>query len=202
MLKKHANPKKEETIETIQVQRHMTGIEITTDGEVIIHFTELRPGEVLSGNGTPEEVEDDEKEPAIGYHYSIKSPRYPHKDFMNAMKNLRKHALAINEMQYGDAKALSDYLVTKVKIQGDVTLRQSRVTMRLEKYVNRTGKYVKIPVAQVTMYGESKYEEAAEMSKHVENLILEATAYMNGKCQEDDQLPLFPSQQALMSKSA
>lgn len=202
MLKKHANPKTKQTIETIQVTRHMTGIGISTDGEVSIEFTELRPGEVLKGNGTEEELEDDEKDAPIGYKYTLGSPRYPHKDFIDAMKKLRKHALAICEMEYGDSKQLAKYEVIKVKIAGDVTLRQSRVVMKVAKLVDRTEKYIKWTTPQVTMYGESKYEDAPDLAKLVEHLILEANAYMNGKSQEEDQLPLFPSKQELMAKSA
>ncbi len=199
MLKKHANPKTEEQV---KITRHMTAIAIDEHTEVTIEFTELREGEVLKGNGTEEEKEDDEKESPVGYRYSVKSPRYPHKDFTDAFKKLRKHALAICEMQYGDAKALSNYEVIKVKIAGDITLRQSRVVMKVAKFVDRTQKYIKWTTPQVTMYGESKYEDAPDMAKLIEHLILEATAYMNGKSREDDQLALFPSQQALMSKSA
>ncbi len=181
----------------VTITRHMTSIAISEDMEVELKFTELRPGEEL-GNGTDEDDELDQPSP-IGFKYSIKSPRYPHKDFSDAMKKLRKHALAINEMNYGDAKALSDYNIIQVKIAGDVTLRQSRVVMVVSKYVNRTEKYVKFSTCQVTMYGESKYPEAADMTKLIESLIIEAEAYMNGKCQEEDQLPLFPAKRELMS---
>ena len=114
----------------------------------------------------------------------------PHKDLTQSLKALLPFALEIAEMEVG-SKKLKDYTVSGMKISGDVFLQKSRVILIMSKLVRRTGKVVTIVTPQVTMYGESEYENAEKMTKQIERVITESWAYIGGKYQEPDQLPLF-----------
>lgn len=175
------------TKNTDQVNRQITRVTISDKGFVKIDLTEAVPMD--SPNGTEEEEEEAE---IVANEYSVKSPRLPHKDFTDAMKKLRKIALDICEITI-DPKSLTDYTVSQVSIAGDILLQQSRVVMTISKKVKRSEKLITIKTPQVTMYGESEYEKAGEMSKLVEAVVKEAWEYLDGKSEQDGQLALFPS---------
>ena len=129
--------------------------------------------------------------------YAITNDDRPHKDFVNAIKKLRKFALELLEIDV-DAKSIGDWTVTEVHLSGNVVLRQSRAQLRLAKSVERTGKVAELTkTPQVTMYPQNEdaapYENAEVMSKQIEVVIDEAFAYLNGKYEGDPkgQLPLF-----------
>lgn len=161
---------------------------ISFDKESVkIGFNEIMPSEKPS----VEDEDESELDDVLMNQYTVSSDRKAHKDFLDAMKKLRKFALDLCEMVV-DSKLIGDYMVGQVKITGDVLLRQSRVVMRVEKYVKRTDKTIKWATPQVTMYGDGEYGKAEDMSKHIEALIDEAWQYLDGKCGEDTvQLPLF-----------
>ena len=163
--------------------RQITGIAITAKGKIKITFNEIT--EIPPVEGAEESTTDVNE-------YSIKTKRKPHKDLLDAMKKLRKDALAICEMNF-DGKAIGSLNVIGIKITGDIVLRQSRVVMTIAKEVKRTGKQIEWSTPQVTMYGESEYEKAEEMSKLIQALIDETWAYLDGKCEGESQLPLFPT---------
>lgn len=170
-------------------QKQLTKIKIDLTGKnkVTLHFRELVEG-LLPGNG--EESEEDAS--IVSPQYIVKSPYAPHPDLLNEMKKLRKFALEICEMEIGSkTKELSDYNVSAVKISGDVSLKQSRAVLTVTKEVQRTGKVIEFDTPQVTMYGESDFERAAELSDQIERVIDQAWLYVGGKYQEEGQLALF-----------
>lgn len=186
---------------TSNINRQITSISIDKDLAVKIGISEVAPitspGVIIDskskGNGAEDDDDDkdDEGGAFIATGYTIDSQRRAHKDFVDAMKSLRKFALDLCEIDV-DSKLIGAYTVCKVKIDGDVDKKQSRAVMTLAKTVKSTDKIVKIgPTRQVTMYGESDYGKAEAMSKAIESCIDEAYAYLAGKAEESDQLPLF-----------
>ena len=185
---------------TSNIKRQITSIAMSKDLEVSIGFTEAVPneGSILrafpnpAGNGVEEEEEDLEETPARVINHTIDAPYRPHKDFVSAMKGLKKHAIAICEMP-----GMSDFDVVKVSIDGDILLKQSRVVMTVSKHVKSTDKEIKFKTPQVTMYGESEYSGAEAMSKVINEVIDEAWKYIDGKYSEEEgkQLPLFARQE-------
>lgn len=188
---------------TSNINRQITSISIDKDHAVKIGISEVAPitssGIIIDakskGNGTDEDADDidqdDEAGAFIATGYVIDSQRRAHKDFIDAMKGLRKFALDLCEIDV-DSKLIGAYTVCKVKIDGDVDKKQSRAVMTIAKTVKTTDKIVKIgPTRQVTMYGESDYGKAEAMSKAIEACIDEAYEYLGGKAEESDQLPLF-----------
>jgi hypothetical protein len=163
------------------VDRQVRNFEITTSGKVKIGFVELI-------SQAPDEVEDDST--VMDNGYSIVSKHLPHKDLLDAMKVMRKHAMHIIEMEI--PANLNQYTVCGFSISGDLVMKQSRITLKMAKEVKRTGKTIAIPGAQVTMYGESEYEKIGELTPLIEKAIKEVEAYLAGKYADDFvQLPLF-----------
>lgn len=163
--------------------RQITGITITAKGKVKISFVQITEIEPAEG---------EEASTTSVNEYSITSPNRPHKDFLDALKKLRKDAFAIAELNI-DSKAQGAYTISSIRISGDIVLRQSRVVMTLAKEIKSTGKILKIgPLPQITMYGESEYPKAEEMSKLIEAAIEEAWLYLGGKSEGETQLALFP----------
>lgn len=165
--------------------RRISGISINAKGKVSIAFSEVI---------TLPPVEGEDESETSANEYTVRSPNRPHKDFLDAMKKLRKDALAIGELNF-DAKSITSMTVSDIKISGDMVMKQSRVQMTLAKEVKRTGKRIKIgPLPQVTMYGEeaSEYDNAEAMTQLIEAVVEEAWLYLGGKCEGEEQLPLFP----------
>lgn len=164
--------------------RQIRKISIDAKGKVKIQFAEIVATE------THQIGEEEAEDATIVNEYTVNSQHEPHEDLLNAMKKLRKFALECCEMIF-ESKALTFYTVSAIKINGDLAMKQSRVIMTVAKEVRRTGKLVKFNTPEVTMYGESEYERASEMSKVVEQVIDEALAYLDGKGASDRQLQLF-----------
>lgn len=133
---------------------------------------------------------DDGESLAIENEYQVKAKYKPHKDLTNSLRALLPFALEIAEMEV-NAKRLKDYTVSGLKLSGDVMLQKARVVLIMSKLVRRTAKIVTIVTPQVTMYGESEYDNMEKMTKQIEKVIKEAWEYIEGKYQEPDQLPLF-----------
>ena len=144
------------------------------------------------GSDLPEEDQDESSESTDTVdEFRVKSPRRPHKDFVNKFKKLTKFAMLADEIA---DENIGDYQVTRIKISGDMLMKKSRVEMVLSKYVERTGKWIKIPVSQVTMYGETDFPEINKLTKTIEELCEEAISYAFDNKYEievKDQLPLF-----------
>lgn len=140
--------------------------------------------------------ENEDSAPVKPYVYKVKGPHRPHKDLVDSMKKLRKHAFALNEMTV-DSTQINTWTVCELKIDGDYLQKQSRATMKLAHMVKRTKKVVKMPVGPVTMYPKQDenvpYVEADKMTEIIEDIIEEAFSYLGGKTEETGQVPLFPS---------
>lgn len=172
-----------------ETDRQLRKLSISPNGEVKVTFIEV----LLTGS-IEERVTDEltESENAsVVNEFTVKSPLRPHKDLLDAMKKLRGHGMDICEM-FLDSKARAHYDISSIKIVGDVLMKQSRVIMTISKEVKRTGKYIHWDTPQTTMYGESEYPKAEEMSRLIENVIEETWLYLDGKGELDNQLPLFP----------
>jgi hypothetical protein len=182
---------------TEKKHRQITKIKLSKDlNKVIIQFTELEETEF--GNGE----EDEEGSSVLPHVHTILGRHRPAKDFIDAMKGLRKFALDSNEMTV-DSKELPLWTVSTVDIAGDMFLKQSRVVLTLAKMVKRTGKVSEMKLGQITMYPEgddpTAYKDADKLTKAIEVAIVEAWEYLNGKYDDADlsQLPLFPTEKKL-----
>ena len=75
--------------------------------------------------------------------------------------------------------------------------------MTLAKTVKRTGKVCKMKTTQITMYPDpddvNAYKDADKLTMKIEEVIMEAWEYLNGKYDESDfsQLPLFATEKPL-----
>lgn len=141
-----------------------------------------------------EENDDAQAEQVMPHSYTVKSPNEPHKDFVDAMKKLRKFALEVCEIEV-DSKDIACWNVSEVQIAGDYLLKQSRVVMTLSKVVKASGKVIKFKTPQVTMYPQKddqvKYHNASKMTEAIEQVIKEAWLYLAGKYSQKGQLALF-----------
>ncbi len=148
----------------------------------------------------PEDMEAESSE--VKNEYWVRGTYRPHKDFVDRFKKLRKFGLELVEIEV-DAKAIGNWTVQSIKIQGDYIGKKSRCTMVLGKKIDFSGKVTTMNVPQITMYPEKedkdRYHNAEKMTTEVEGLIYEAGAYLNGKYSEEseDQLPLFPKEAVL-----
>lgn len=109
----------------------------------------------------------------------------PHKDFMDALLSCRKYGLELIEME---TESRTQFTVLSLKIKGNMAMQNARVEFTLSKYVKRSGKTLKLPCGEVTMYGDD-YKKTAEMTKAVEKVLDEASKYMGGKNGESIALP-------------
>ncbi len=174
---KHKARREEKKQLKFELEKHIKEIRISNTEEIFIRW----------GKVATVEADEDEGEEESTTHkqitYTVDAPHKPHKDFTSCFKKLTKYAMELVEISDENMK---DYCVTSVKIDGDMLMKKSRVTMVIGKAVRRTGKIVKINTAQVTMYGESNYENHGRMSTAVEELVAAAIDYMNGKCGEEE----------------
>lgn len=120
------------------------------------------------------------------------STRRPSKEFIDAMKALRKIVLDICECT-PNAKEIGLWRVSQVKIAGSIALKNSRVSFKMSKAVERTNKEVSFgPTPQTTMYpekeDESRYHKAEELAKLVEKVCEEALAYADSTRQMELEL--------------
>lgn len=164
-----------------------------TDDEVIINFVELSNDEQPTNPDDPNgELDLSESETAsLINEFQVKGKFKPHKDLTDSMKKLRKFALEICEIEV-DSKDLPNWNVSALKIDGDLLMKQSRVTLTLTKKVKRTEKLISFNTPQTTMYGESEYHNAEKMAPVIEDVVEEAWSYLDGtKREQEGQLPLF-----------
>lgn len=140
--------------------------------------------------GDLEEESEEDDEPMFYINGTDKKGQFPpHADFVAAMAKLTKFALEICEIDGSRA----GWSVRSFKIAGNVLEKKSRIVFELAKYVKRSKKSIAVNTPQITMYGETEYERAKDMSSAVEEVITEAWGYLLGKYGEDakGQLPLF-----------
>lgn len=172
------------------IDRQLISVKIAADcSSVKIKFLEIV-------TLPPADVEDESRIRKIPY--TVEGPYRPHKDLIACMRKLRKHGLDMLNIKLEDeSKQIHEWTVNQIKITGDVTMKQSRVQMKLAKLAPLTQKVCEIPVPQVTMYPAAdeqvKYHAADKMTEIIEDIIEEIWSYINGKYGEEggDQLPLF-----------
>lgn len=177
-------------------ERQLLNLKIAED----LNHVEIKFAEVNARESDSEE-EDDIKQNT----FTAESTNRPHKDFVDAMKKLRKHGLAILGIELADeAKQLKNWTVSGIKISGDMLLKQSRVILTLSKKVDLTGKIARIKTGQVTLYPKVddavKYHDADKLANLVEDVVKEAWAYLfSGKYESETnpQLALFPEKHSL-----
>ncbi len=172
-----------------QPDRQILGIKITPDFNTV----KIKLASIVSVDAAGEEEADNH----IGNQFVITGKHRPHKDFVDAMKQLRKPGLELLEI---NTDSVTDWTCQEISISGDVVMKQSRAVLTLAKRVKRTDKVATIKTPQATMYptkeDEQRYAGAEKMSKQIESCINEAVAYLNGKYEtEDGQLALFPFKQ-------
>lgn len=169
-------------------ERQLLNLKIAEDlNYVKIKFSEIDPEET----DDPEDIDINK--------FTAESTRRPHKDFVDSLKKLRKHGLAILGIKLDDeAKQLRNWTVSAIKISGDMLLKQSRVVMTLSLRSDLTGKITPIKVSQVTMYPKAdekvKYHDADKMTAVIEEISQEAWSYIfKGKYEKgtNPQLALF-----------
>ena len=180
--KKKAEKRRERTEKDRSIEKRLRQVYINPETlEVEIKFHEVI---------TIAPEDEDGESSVITNKYSVKSERRPSKDFVSAMKSLRKYALELAEI---NDSTESNYSVSTVKIDGDMLMKQSRASITLAKYIERTGKVIQIKLGQVTMYGESEYHNLTKFTNLIEKLEERAWAYLSGEYEEDipNQLPLF-----------
>jgi len=180
--KRSKSKKKKKTAAEHDQYGNFRSVKVTSKGKVIIGFARQFVKPLHDGQDT-NDISDAE--------YQVKAKEAPHKDFYDAMKNLRKHALALLEM---DGEDFTTYSVIEFKIKGDIDKKNSRVNMVLGKRLRRNDKTVKFgPTGDVSMYGNSDYSENEELTTLVLAAIDEIYAYLGGKYADDTdgQLPLF-----------
>lgn len=158
------------------IDKQIQSIEIT-DKHVKIGFkiaTLLSPGD---GEG---------ESPVAVTEYSTKSQHRASKSFIKCFTDMAEDGLEISEMNVSGSK--KDYTVCKVKIDGDLFMNKSRVTLTVAKLVERTGDVIKFDTPQVTLSSESKYLEWKSLQKKVIALIKEAWKYLAGENMDSTQL--------------
>ena len=133
-----------------------------------------------------EEEDDDVIKDKVG------SSKRPNKEFVDAMKSLRRLSLDTCET-IPNAKEINMWRVTQVKIAGSIALKTSRASFKLSKSVERTNKEVGFgPTPQITMYpekeDESRYHKAEELAKLIEKVCDEALAYADSTRQMELEL--------------
>lgn len=166
------------------ITRILKGIKITSKEKVLIEFTKRV---TMPATGEEDSIDHD-------IVIKVKSPHRPHKDLESAIKKLKKHALALFELQVENDK---DFSITGMKVSGDIDMQTARVELILGKTIQRTDKIVGIPVGQISLYandedeGGSEYEGIDDLVKCVEKLNEEVFLYIDGKFADEIQLPLF-----------
>ncbi len=168
----------------MEIEKKLRVLKLSNDMDVSIKFEEVL---------TTESEHEDGENGIIGNIFTVDSKHKPHKDLIDGMKKLRKYALEVCEIPV-DNKETPKWIVSKIKISGDVLSQTSRVVMTVSKEV-KTGKVISITTPQVTMYptAEDKvpYQNADKMTAEIESVINEVWLYLNGKYETEGQLPLF-----------
>lgn len=161
---------------------------------VVIKFGHASDDLEINGEG---DGEDERRIPS----WTCDSPYMPHKDFINAMKSLRKLALEICEITLDeDAKEWTSWGVREIKFSGDYDMKKARVVLMITHHVKATDKVIKFASPQLTLHPKDedkvKYPHADKLAKAINEIVGHAWDYMNGKYGEDLndnrlQLPLF-----------
>jgi hypothetical protein len=176
--------------------KQISQIEISDD------LTEVEVKFQFSTTSTSEEEEVDD-DATKKHEHSIKGRYLPSKDLVDAFKNLRRLGLEANEIEVS-TKDITNWMVYKVKISGDMDLKKSRVLMTLGHKIDWCNGIKKMPTPQITMYPgkdeTGRFFNAEKLAIAVEKLVEEAWEYLNGKTGEDKsvvQLPLFATKKEL-----
>lgn len=161
--------------------QYLRKVKITNEMNVELTFSE---------RATMNVVDDAGKEKFVNNEYSGKFKYKPVDDFINALRNIRRHALPLIDEKIG-AKELKKYSVNSLTISGSIEEKNARCSMVLIKQIKRSSKPVEIKVPEVAMFDPNEYDKCEDLVKDVKLVIKEVFAYIGGKCVEEEQLSLF-----------
>lgn len=156
-------------------------VKITNEMNVELTFTE---------KATLNAIDDKGDEQFVNNEYSGKFKYKPVDDFINALRNLRKHAVVLLEMKMTKPE-LKNYTVNELRISGSVEQKNARCSMVLIKKLKRSSKPAEFKVPEVSMFDPNEYADCDELVKDVKIVTKEVFAYLGGKCVEEEQLSLF-----------
>lgn len=121
--------------------------------------------------------------------YGAETEHCPHIDFVNAMNKLVDHGLAAVEIE-PIPENRKEFIILGIKLSGDVDLNKARVSIIMAKRVFRSDElYVMKPTPELAMNSDGAYMGWKELLKDVKVVLVEATAFMNGK-HFSDNVPL------------
>lgn len=166
---------------------------LITDKLVKIAFVEA---DYIAGSSDNEE---DDNDSVREHKHTCASPIQPHKDLTDSMKKLRKLALEALEINLAEAKDAYTFDVIGISIAGNVSMKKSRLKIKLGKNIKLTGKQCPIETGQITMYPDQeekvKFPNADKISPIIEDIIEEVWEYLKGTKTGDEegrQFALFP----------
>lgn len=169
---------------SINVERVVRGITVTSKGKIKLKIVETIT--------TPPADPLGESDTTTRQHVSLFDDK-PHKDLLDALKNLREDGMILNDDDPTNTEQRKKYTVVGLDIRGSIELKQARVVMTLGKFIKRTEKINTTKLSEVTLYGQSEYENAGRLAQRVEHALDEATEFMYGKFADTNpaQLGLF-----------
>lgn len=181
-------------------ERQLLSLKIAADlSTVVAKFKETVIREV------PVDHEGEDSAVSVRYFESECYER-PHADLANAIKSLRRYGLDMLGIELKDeARTIKQWTVTEIKIDGDMVLEQSRLTMKLALKVDSTEKLPTIQTPQHAMWpkeGEGKYHDIAKVTAIVEDIVEEVWSYLfEGKFEAEvnGQFALFPNHREALS---
>lgn len=175
-----------ETIEKVHKSKQIDKIKITDKG-VTVDWTETVMTETYkpSPNGEgPDELVGETKN---FLHHSTGGDFLPHKDFMDAMKMLRKPV--IQACEWGDFKHFDKFRIYGVAFAGESD--EATVVITYSKEIEWNGKVLPAMNTQPIPLGDNdKFDTSSQIDKFCKNIIDEAWAYLGGKHAENPQLSL------------
>lgn len=111
----------------------------------------------------------------------------PHKDFVDAMKMLRKHIIAICE--FGNFKHFEKYRVNGISLSGMDSDDDALVVISAGKELE-SGKVFNFVTPATPLADNATYGDSKQLDEFCNNIVKEAWEYLNGKHAENPQLAL------------
>lgn len=151
-----------------------------SDEGTTIHWTETIMTETYNDAN---ELQSEDKN---FIHHAPESDFRPHKDFMDAMKMLRKPVIDICEL--GDYKHFDKYRIYGVSFSGEQD--EAKVIISFGKEVDWSGLVFNSNTPLTPLYDQDKFQGAAQLDKFCAAILREAWLYIDGKHAENPQLSL------------
>lgn len=111
----------------------------------------------------------------------------PHKDFVDAMKMLRKHVIAICEL--GNFKNFEKYRINGITLSGMDSDDEAMVVISAGKELE-SGKVFNFVTPATPLADNASYGDSKQLDEFCANITKEAWEYINGKHAENPQLSL------------